>query len=117
MAGFSITARNHLLDYLGTTALYVSICTGDAGTGSTASFECTSRLGPVSWNSATGGDLDMTGSYAFEMPSGATATHFALFSGTATTAAYWGCGVLTPNVGYLGGTGTFTLTDADVYLA
>lgn len=117
MAGYSITARNWLLDQLGTTALYVSICTGDAGTGATAYYEATTRTGPISWNAATAGDLDLNGSTTFSMPSGSTAAYFALFSGTGATAPYFGCGQITPAQVFTGGTGTFMLSDADVYLA
>lgn len=109
--------KNVMLDALAGVATHASLHTADPGT--TGASEVTGgspayERQPVTWNTASGGNLDDSAVPTFNIPAGTTVTHF---------------GLLTAGVGgtFLGGAalsaaeafvaqGTYTLTDLDVSL-
>lgn len=111
----TVAARNIMLNALASSATTVSLHTGDPGT--TGANEVTggtpayARVG-ITWNSASGGGLDNSGSNpTFNVPGGVTVSHWGLWGG----ATFLGGGALS-NAESFAGQGLYALSDVDVTL-
>jgi hypothetical protein len=110
-------AKNAMLDHFGTLASYVSLHTADPGSGGAA--EVTGGTPAyarktVTWNAATGANLDNNANPVFDVPGSTTVTHCGLWS-AATGGTFYGGFALSANE-IFGGQGTYTFTDIDVTL-
>lgn len=112
------TAKNLMLDQLGTLALRVALHTGDPGAANQADNEVTGgspayARKAIAWNAAAAGVMDdSTNGAVFDVPAGATITWISLWN-TAGTVRYAKKQVTSEA---FGAQGTYTLTDADLDL-
>lgn len=109
-------AKNVMLDQLGTVAVYASLHTADPSTTGTAEATGGSPAyarKAITWNTASGADLDNNANPVFDVPAG-TYTHFGLWSAV-TTGTFYGGGTLSASETFAA-QGTYTLTDVDVTL-
>jgi hypothetical protein len=116
MAGLNNTAKNLMLDALGAVAVFASLHTADPGTTGTSEVSGGSPAyarKAITWNAASGADLDNNANPTFDVPAGTTVTHFGLWS-AASAGTFYGSGDITDET--FAGQGTYTLTDADVTL-
>lgn len=115
--GLTVAAKNLMLNALGAAVGYVSLHTGDPG--STGANEVVGgspayARKAVTWNSASGADLDNNANPTFDIPAGTTITHYGLQSASSGGTFYGGDALSAPET--FGGQGTYTLTDLDVTL-
>lgn len=87
---YSATAKNYMLDQLGTVAVYASLHT--ANPGSTGATEVTGGTPTyarkaLTWNSASAGSKTLSNTPLFDVPASTTVTHVGLWS--AVTAGTW----------------------------
>lgn len=110
----STTAANTMLDAVAADADYASLHT--ANPGSTGASEVTGgspayARKTITWNAASGGNLDSSNSPVFDIPAGTTVTHWGVWSAASGGTFLFG-GSLSANESY-GSQGDYTLTDAD----
>lgn len=113
----SNTAKNLMLDELGSVAVYVSLHDDDPGSNGSNEISGGSPAyarKSVTWNSAANGNLDSSNTPEFDVPASTTVTHFGLWS-AATSGTYYGGGALSAPEAFAG-QGKYTLTDLDVDL-
>lgn len=110
-------AKNPMLDELGTLAVFVSLHTADPGlTGAnevTGGSPAYARVA-ITWNAASGGNLDSSNAPVLNVPAGTTVAFVGLWDLVAGTTFYGGGALSAPET--FGGQGTYTLTDVDVTL-
>jgi hypothetical protein len=115
--GLNATALNLMLDALGAAITHASLHTDAVGGGSgnevSGGSPAYARQG-VAWGAASGGDLDLTGTEVFDIPSGTTVRRVGFFGHLTNATPYYGDADITDEA--YGGQGTYTLTDADVTL-
>lgn len=111
---YDTTAKNVMLDELGTVCLRAALHSGDPGAANTADNELTGgspayARKAITWAAASGGAMDETTSPVFDVPAGSTVS-WVSFWNTAGTVRY-----LKKNVTdeVFGAQGTYTLTDTD----
>ncbi len=109
--------KHVMLDALGVVADFASLHTSDPST--TGANEATGgspayARKAITWNAASGGNLDNNANPVFDVPAG-TYSHFGLWS-DATGGTYYGGGPLSA-VEVYASQGTYTLTDADISLS
>src|SRR5437870_8328943 len=102
------TAKNLMLDALGAVIGYVSLHTASPGT--TGTNEVTGgspayARKAVTWNAASGADLDNNANPVFDVPAGTTITHYGLWSAS-TGGTFYGGDALSAQESY-GGQGTY----------
>jgi hypothetical protein len=114
--GLAAAALNVMLDHLGTLITYYSLHTDIVGSGSggevTGGSPAYARKA-ATWNTASGGLMDNSGTAVFDIPAGTTVKRLGFFSAI-TSGTYYGDAELTDEV--FAGQGTYTLTDADINL-
>jgi hypothetical protein len=111
------TSKNLMLTALGGVAVYVSLHTADPGTTGTSEVSGGSPAytrEAVTWNTASGGNLDNNANPVFDVPGSTTVTHFGLWSAVTGGTFYGGAALSASEV--FGGQGTYTFTDIDVTL-
>lgn len=108
------TAKHAMLDHLATLITYASLHTADPGatgtnevTGGTPAY----ARKAITWNAASGGNLDNNANPVFDVPAATTITHVG-FWGAVTGGTFYGSADITDEA--FGAQGTYTLTDADV---
>lgn len=108
-------AKHVMLDALAAVALRVSIHTADPGAAGTNAEVTggTYARQAVTWNAASGGNLDSSNQPVFNIPSGNTITHFGLWNTAGTT--HYGSNALSASEAF-SSDGTYTLTDLDITL-
>lgn len=115
--GLNDTAKNLMLDALGTAITHVSLHTDAVGSGSggevTGGSPAYARQACV-WGSAASANIDMTGSEVFDIPAGTTVARAGFFGHITNATPYYGDAELTDEV--FAGQGTYTLDDADISL-
>jgi hypothetical protein len=117
MAGLSTAAKNLMLDALGAAAVFASLHTADPGASGTSEVSGGSPAyarKAITWNAASGADLDNNANPVFDVPASTTVTHFGLWS-LASGGTYYGSGLLSASEVF-SGQGTYTLSDADATL-
>jgi hypothetical protein len=115
--GLNATAKNVMLDHLGTLAGYVSLHTADPGSSGTSEVNGGSPAyarKSVTWNAASSANLDNNANPVFDVPASTTITHFGLWS-AATSGTFYGGAALSASETF-GGQGTYSFTDIDVNL-
>lgn len=113
---YSNAAKNLMLDALGAVAVFASLHTASPGT--TGANEVSGGAyarKPITWNAASGGDLDNNANPVFDVPASTTITHFGMWSAS-TAGTFYGGDVLSSTETY-GAAGTYTLNDADATLS
>lgn len=108
------TAKNLMLDQLGTVAVYVSAHTADPGT--TGTNEVTGgsyARKSITWAAAATANLNSSNAPVFDIPAGNTITHIGLWSAV-TAGTFYGSFDITDEA--FAADGTYTLSDADVNL-
>lgn len=116
MAGLNNTAKNLMLDALGAVAVYASLHTADPGATGTSEVSGGSPAyarKAITWNAASGGDLDNNANPVFDVPGSTTITHLGFWS-AATGGTFYGSADITDET--FGGQGTYTTTDVDLTL-
>lgn len=114
--GLNNTAKNLMLEELAGVAVWASIHTADPGTTGTSEVSGGSPAyarKAITWNAASGGNLDNNANPVFDIPAGTTITHFGLWSAS-SGGTFYGSGDITDET--FAGQGTYTLSDADVSL-
>lgn len=109
------TAKNAMLDHLGTLATRAALHTGDPGAANTAANEVSGgsyARQAIAWNAASAANLDSSDAPAFSVPALTTIT-WVSFWNTAGTVRY-GKKAVTSEA--FTNAGTYTLTDADFTL-
>lgn len=106
--------KHAMLDGLAAVATRVSLHTGNPGTTGTSEVVGGSYARQlITWNPASGGELDDSNQPVFDVPAGTTVTHFGLWT---TGGTYLGGDALSAPETFATA-GTYTLTDADVTVA
>lgn len=114
--GYTNEAKNLMLDELGTVAVLVSLHTGDPGTTGASEINGTGNSyekQAITWNPASGGNLDSNNQPEFEVPGGTTVSHFGIWN-TAEDVFYGGEELSASET--FTADGTYTLTDVDLDL-
>ena len=109
-------AKHVMLNQLGTVAGFVSLHTASPGT--TGANEVTAA-GPyarqaITWNAASGGNLDSSNQPQFTVPASTTVSHFGVWSAV-TGGTFYGGAALSASENFTA-EGTYTLTDVDLDL-
>lgn len=112
---FSTSGRNAAVDGFTAAAPYASLHSADPG--STGANEITGgspayARKSVTWAAAASGSASLSAAPVFDVPAGATVSHFGLWS-AATSGTFRGGGALSSTEVY-GGQGTYTLNNATV---
>jgi len=114
--GLNTTALNAMLDNLGTLITYASLHTDVVGSGSggevTGGSPAYARKA-ITWNAASGGNLDNNANPVFDVPGGTTIRRVGFWSAS-SGGTYYGDSDITDET--YGAQGTYTLTDADITL-
>lgn len=108
------TAKNAMLDHLGTLIAFASLHTADPGAGGAnevAGGSPAYARKAITWNAAASGNLDNNANPVFDVPAGTTITHVGFWS-LVSGGTFYGSGDITDEV--YGGQGTYTITDADI---
>ena len=106
-------AKNEMLDRLAAVAGLISLHSADPGTSGANELTGGSpayQRKAMTWNPASGGNLDNDANPVFDVPAGSTVAFFGMWSADGVT--FYGSGELTPEV--FAGQGTYTLSDVDV---
>jgi hypothetical protein len=108
------TAKNAMLDELGTLLLYVSLHTDTLGSGSgnevTGGTPAYARKS-ITWSAASAGVLSASNAPVFDIPTTTTIRRVGFWSAD-TGGTYYGDGEITDET--YSGQGTYTLSDADI---
>lgn len=108
------TAKNAMLDEIGTLLAYVSLHTDTVGSGSgnevTGGSPAYARKA-ITWSAAATGTLSASNSPVFDVPTTTTIRRVGFWSAV-TSGTYYGDGEITDET--YSGQGTYTLTDADI---
>lgn len=108
-------AKNLMLDAAGAAIGYISLHTADPGsTGTSEVAGGTYARKAVTWNAATGGNLDNNANPVFDVPAATTITHYGRWS-AATGGTFYGGDALPTSEAYTGA-GTYSSTDIDITL-
>lgn len=113
---YSATAKNYMLDQLGTVCVYASLHT--ATPGSTGASEVTGgspayARKALTWNSAATGSKTLSNTPTFDVPASTTVTHVGLWSAV-TSGTYYGYIDVTDEV--FAAQGTYQITSGTVDL-
>lgn len=114
--GLAAAALNAMLDHLGTLITFYGLHTDVVGSGSGGEVSGGSPAyarKAATWNAASAGALDNSGTAVFDIPAGTTVKRLGFFSAV-TAGTYYGDAELTDEI--FAGQGTYTLTDADITL-
>lgn len=106
------TAKAAALNHLGTLITHVSI--HDQAPGAEGTTGQVGGRQSVTWNTATGGNLDNQGTIVFSVDAGATVHSVGLWS-AATGGTFYGSKAL-PSPEVFGNAGNFTINDLDINL-
>lgn len=114
---YDTTARNAMLDYLGTLITRAALHSADPGGANSASNELTGgspayARKAVTWAAAAGGTMDETTSPVFDVAAGSTVAYVSYWN-TAGTVRYLKKAVTSET---FAGQGTYTLADTDIDL-
>lgn len=115
--GLNNNGKNVALDAVAAVAVYASLHTADPGTTGTSEVSGGSPAyarKAITWNAASGGNLDNNANPVFDVPAGTTITHFGLWSAS-SGGTFYGSGDITDET--FAGQGTYTLNDADIALS
>lgn len=112
--GLAAAALNAMLDHLGTLITFYGLHTDVVGSGSggevTGGSPAYARKA-ATWNAASGGSMDNSGTAVFDIPAGTTVKRLGFWS-AASAGTFYGDAELTDEV--FAGQGTYTLNDADI---
>jgi hypothetical protein len=112
----SNNAKNAMLDALAAVAVYASLHSGDPSTTGANEISGGSPAyarKAITWNAASGGNLDNNANPVFDVPASTTVAYVGLFSAV-TSGTFYGSADVTDEV--FAGQGTYTVTDFDVTL-
>lgn len=102
--GYSTTAKNAMLDHLGTLVLFMSMHDADPGaSGTTAELSGGSPAyarKAVSFAAASGGSKALSGTVTFDIPAGRGATHVGFWSASSGGTFYGSDALATPEATY-----------------
>lgn len=114
--GLNSTALNAMLDALGALITHLSLHTDVVGSGSgnevTGGSPAYARKS-VTWNAASGGNLDNSNTSVFDVPASTTIRRVGFFSAS-SGGTYYGDADIADET--YGSQGTYTVTDADITL-
>ena len=110
MAGLNETAKNNMLDHLGTLITHISIHSADPG--ATGLNEVAVTRQTISWNSATGSNLDSVGTQEFSVDADTTVHSVGLWSAVSGGTFYGSRALPAPET--FSNAGTFTVNDLDI---
>lgn len=113
---FSATAKNYMLDQLGTVCLYASLHTanpGSTGASEIAGGSPTYARKGLTWNAADAGSKTLSNTPVFDVPGSNTVTHIGLWS-TPTGGTYYGYIAVAPEA--FTSQGTYQITSGTVDL-
>lgn len=108
--------KNVMLDELGSVAVYASLHSGDPSTTGANEISGGSPAyarKAITWNAASGGNLDNNANPVFDVPASTTVAYVGLWSAV-TAGTFYGSADVTDEV--FAGQGTYTVTDFDVTL-
>ena len=108
--------KHVMLDALAGVAIYASLHTAlpnSSGSNEVSGGSPAYARKSITWNAASGGNLDNNANPVFDVPAGTTITHFGLWSAS-SAGTFYGSGDITDET--FGGQGTYTLSDADIPL-
>jgi len=114
MPGYSVAAKNTMLDALVSGDLLASLHTADPGaTGGDEIDDAGSySRQTITFNAASGGEVTSSNTPVFDVPESTTITHVGIWNSTGTT--YYGGSAITQEV--FNAAGTYTLTSATLDL-
>lgn len=110
------TAKNFMLDQLGSNIAYISLHSGDPGSTGVNELSGGSPAyarKAVSWNAAASSNLDSNGTQVFDVPAGSTVAYIGYWSAL-TGGTFYGSGDVTDET--YASQGVYTLSDSDIAL-
>lgn len=107
----SNAAYNTMADALGAKITHVGLLTSDSSSAEVTGGSPAYARQPISWNAASGGNLDSANTPIFDVPAGTTITFVGYFS-AATGGTYYGSSPI--NAETFGSQGEYELQDADI---
>ena len=110
MAGLNNAAKEAALDHLGSLITHISIHNDDPGAGGTNELGVSRES--ISWNAASGGNLDSVGTQEFSVTSGTTIHSVGLWSAASGGDFYGSKALASPET--FSNDGTFTVNDIDI---
>ncbi|GAA2298262.1 hypothetical protein GCM10010402_66070 [Actinomadura luteofluorescens] len=113
--GLSNSGRNVGLSAVGAVGLYVSLHTADPGTSGTSEVTGGSPAyarKAVTWASPSGGSMALASGVTFDVPAGATVTHYGVWSAV-SGGTFYGSGALSASEAFAG-QGTYNLSAATI---
>lgn len=111
----TVTAKNLMLDYLGTLITHLSLHSGDPGTtGASEISGGTYARRPVTWGASSAGDLHASNAPLFNVPANTSVSHWGGWSAL-TAGTFYAGGSLSATEAFTAA-GTYQITSTDVTL-